>query len=247
MKKPEIISRTKTQRTIFIIVFTIMILGFIYSFANIFIAPIDYEEGVTLIKNDYILRASQTIGGILLLFLPSIIEKKWDFKIPSMMHIFVFLFLFAAIMLGEYARFHFRVPGWDKMLHILSSAFFASLSFTVIHVLNDHGILNLKPLFVAIFAFTFSMTIAVLWEFYEFAWDYFGNLNMMKYMDEAGNEYSGLKAIYDTMGDLFVATIGASVISIIGFIAVKYDKTWINKFIIKSKKKVKLEKVDNDK
>lgn len=236
MKKIEVVSTTKTQRAIFIIVLSIMIIGFIYSFVNIFIAPIDYEEGVTLIKNDYILRASQTIGGIVLLFLPSFLEKKWNFKIPSMMHSFVFLFLFAAIMLGEYARFHFRVPGFDKVLHILSSAFFASLSFTVIHVLNYHEIFKLRPLFVAIFAFTFSMTIAVFWEFYEFSWDYFANLNMLKYMDSAGNEFSGLSAIYDTMGDLFVATIGAGVISIIGYFAIKYEKTWIYKFIIRRKK-----------
>lgn len=230
---------TKTQRTIFIVVFTIMVIMFLYSFVNIFIAPSDYDEGVTLIKNDYILRATQTIGGILLLFLPSLLERRRNFKIPSIMHIFVFLFLFAAIILGEHARFHFIVPGWDKLLHILSAAFFASLSFTVIHVLNDHKIFDLKPIFVAIFAFAFSMTIAVFWEFYEFAWDYFGNLNMMKYMDASGNEFSGLKAIYDTMGDLFVATIGSAVISLIGYYAVKYDKEWINKLIIKKSKPIK--------
>lgn len=233
--KKEVITRLKAQKTIFLIVLVIMIIGFLYSFANIFIAPIDYDEGITLIKNDYILRATQTLGGILLLFLPSMIEKKWKLTIPSTMSVFVFLFLFAAIILGEHARFHFRVSGFDKVLHILSSAFFASLSFTVIHVLNDHKIFKLRPLFVAFFAFTFSMTIAVFWEFYEFAWDYFADLNMMKYMDASGNEFLGLRAISDTMGDLFVATIGSGVISFIGYYAVKYEKTWINNFIIKKK------------
>lgn len=239
--KKETNSRLNVQNIIFLVVLSIMIIGFLYSFANIFIAPIDYDEGITLIKNDYILRATQTLGGIFLLFLPSMIEKKWNLSIPSTMNIFVFLFLFAAIILGEHARFHFRVAGFDKVLHILSSAFFASLSFTIIHVLNDHKIFKLKPLFVAFFSFSFSMTIAVFWEFYEFAWDYFYDLNMMKYMDAYGNKFSGLNAISDTIGDLFVATIGSGVISFIGYYAIKYEKAWISNFIVKKKNENNIE------
>ena len=184
------------------------------------------------LKNDYILMTSEAVAAIFVLLLPTILEKKWNFDIPSKMHIFVILFLFSAVFLGEFRRFHFLVPHWDKMLHIVSGAFLASLGFTIIQTLNDHDIIHMNPLFVAIFSFSFAITIGTMWELYEYAWDVSFNLNMMKYMDEAGNPYVGLEALKDTMGDLVVDSIGAFAMSTIGYIAVKLDKLWLHDFII---------------
>jgi len=232
MKKIRVSRTTRTERIVFFSVMSLMILSFFWSFGNIFFAPLEYSDEITLIKNDYILMTSEAVAAIFVLLLPTILEKKWKFDIPSKMHIFLILFLFSAVFLGEFRRFHFLVPHWDKMLHIVSGAFLASLGFTIIQTLNDHDIIHMNPLFVAIFSFSFAITIGTMWELYEYAWDVSFNLNMMKYMDEAGNPYVGLEALKDTMGDLVVDSIGAFAMSTIGYIAVKLDKLWLHDFII---------------
>lgn len=232
MKKIRVSKTTRTERIVFFSVMSLMVLSFFWSFGNIFFAPLEYSDEITLIKNDYILMTSEAVAAIFVLLLPTILEKKWKFDIPSKMHIFVILFLFSAVFLGEFRRFHFLVPHWDKMLHIVSGAFLASLGFTIIQTLNDHDIIHMNPLFVAIFSFSFAITIGTMWELYEYAWDVSFNLNMMKYMDEAGNPYVGLEALKDTMGDLVVDSIGAFAMSTIGYIAVKLDKLWLHDFII---------------
>lgn len=223
---------TKTEKIIFFTVITFMILSFLWAFVNIFLAPLEYGNGVTIIKNDYILMTTQALAAILVLFLPTILEKKLHYDIPSKIHIFVILFLFTAVFLGEFRRFHFLIPYFDKMLHIISGAFLASLGFSVIQTLNDFDIIQMNPFFVAIFSFCFAMTIGTFWELYEYVWDFHLNLNMLKYMDEYGTEFIGLTAIKDTITDLFVDAIGAGSMSFIGFFAVKYDKVWIHDFII---------------
>ncbi|MFA7422522.1 MAG: hypothetical protein WCZ00_02185 [Acholeplasmataceae bacterium] len=232
MKKIRVSRTTRTERIVFFSVMSLMVLSFFWSFGNIFFAPLEYSDEITLIKNDYILMTSEAVAAIFVLLLPTILEKKWKFDIPSKMHIFLILFLFSAVFLGEFRRFHFLVPHWDKMLHIVSGAFLASLGFTIIQTLNDHDIIHMNPLFVAIFSFSFAITIGTMWELYEYAWDVSFNLNMMKYMDEAGNPYVGLEALKDTMGDLVVDSIGAFAMSTIGYIAVKLDKLWLHDFII---------------
>lgn len=225
-------NETRAEKYIFFTVIFLMVLSFLWAFANIFIAPLEYDEGVTIIKNDYILMATQAIAAIGVLCLPTILEKKHHYDIPSKIHIFVILFLFTAVFLGEFRRFHFLVPYFDKMLHVISGAFLASLGFSVIQTLNDYDIIHMNPFFVALFSFCFAMTVGAFWELYEYAWDVHLNLNMLKYMDEYGVELVGLAAIRDTMTDIFVDAIGAGTMSFLGFIAVKYDKLWIHDFII---------------
>lgn len=224
---------TKTEKTIFYIVLVTMAASFIYAFVHIFTAPNQYNDNVSLIKSDYILMTLQALGGLVLLFLPMMIEKKWKVDIPSGMNIFLIIFLYAAIILGEFRRFYFYVPGWDKMLHTISGAFLAALSFSVISMLNGYDIIKMNPFLVAIFTFCFAMTLGILWELYEYIWDTFANLNMQKYADAQGVPFVGKEALKDTMGDVIVDGIGAMTMSIIGFFAVKYDKPWINYFVIK--------------
>lgn len=231
-KKVRDQNSSKTQKVVFYFVLVSMILSFFYAFANIFIAPLDYSEVDTLIKNDYILMAMQAFGGTFLLFIPSLIEKRFKVYVPPVLVIAMLLFLYAAIILGEFRRFHFIVPGWDKLLHIFSGSFLALLSFSIISLLNEYDIIHMNPLFVSLFAFCFAMTIGALWEIYEFLWDYFGDLNMQKYANEQGVPYVGKEALFDTMMDFIVDAIGAFAVSFAGFFALKYRRSWFNSLMI---------------
>ncbi len=223
---------TRFEKIIFYFIFVSMVLSFIYAVVNAIVAPLEYSETVTLIKNDYILMAMQALGGTFLLFIPSIIEKRFKVYIPPIMIIFMLLFLYSAIILGEFNRFHFRVPGWDKLLHMSSSAFFAVLSFSLISMLNDYEYVKLNPFFVSLVAFCFATTIGVVWEIYEFIWDYFGDLNMQKYMTDTGVPLIGKDALLDTMNDFIVNSIGALSMSVIGFFSLKFDSKLIHQLMI---------------
>ncbi len=74
------------------------------------------------------------------------------------------------------------IPGWDTMLHTLNGFLAAAVGFSLIMLLNDDDRLtfDLSPLFLALVAFCFSMTIGVLWEFFEFFMDYFLGSDMQK-------------------------------------------------------------------
>ena len=119
---------------------------------------------------------------VLLLFLvPAIIEDKMDLSIPPLFQAIIFAFIFAAEILGEVDHYYVKIPGWDTMLHTINGFLFAAVGFSLIYLLNrDSRDFNLSPLYMTLVAFCFSMTIGVIWEFFECAMDQFFNMDMQK-------------------------------------------------------------------
>lgn len=119
---------------------------------------------------------------LLLLIMPSLIQLKLRVELPTGLEIILLLFIFAAEILGEIRAFYTLIPGWDTMLHTLNGFLMAAIGFALVDLLNRESKLTfeLSPLYMAIVAFCFSMTIGVLWEFFEFAMDQFFMLDMQK-------------------------------------------------------------------
>lgn len=189
-------------------------------------------------RSDYVLMIIQCILGIFALVLPKILFKK-KIEIPTNMYMLYMIFLYCAICLGELRSFYYKIPNWDTILHMFSGGMMGALGFSFVSLLNktENFHLKLTPVFVAIFSFMLSITLGVLWEVYEFAFDGLLGLNMQKFMLESGEILVGRAAVVDTMEDLIVDMIGAFVMSIIGYISLKYKKGWIEKLIIKMKKR----------
>ena len=120
-----------------------------------------------------------TIG---LLYVPSWIQVKLHIELPPALEITILCFIFAAEILGEVNAFYVNVPHWDTMLHTLNGFLAAAVGFSMVLLLNDDERLtfDLSPFFLALVAFCFSMTIGVLWEFFEFSMDYFFHTDMQK-------------------------------------------------------------------
>ena len=207
---------------------------------KIIVSPTSNTENIEglRVKTDYILMLSQCILGVVALFLPNIISKKTKIVIPSNMYIVYILFLYGAVFLGEVRNYYYRVPNWDTILHTCSGAMLGALGFSFINILNkqERVHVELSPGFVAFFAFEFAITLGVIWEIYEFLADGVLGLNMQKFALENGTQLIGRTAVTDTMEDLIVDSIGAFVMSIIGYISLKYKKGWIEKLLIKIKK-----------
>lgn len=122
-------------------------------------------------------------GMTLLLFLlPSFIERTVRIDLPDTLEVIILLFIFAAEILGEIRGFYIDFPYWDTMLHTLNGFLCAAIGFSLVDILNRHDkfSFSLSPLYMAVVAFCFSMTIGVLWEFYEFAVDQLLFLDMQK-------------------------------------------------------------------
>lgn len=197
---------------------------------------------------------------LFLMILPSILSRSLEVELPSTLEIIILLFIFAAEMLGELNSFYVLVPQWDTMLHTLNGFLCAAIGFALVDLLNrnERFSFQLSPVYLALVAFCFSMTVGVLWEFFEFAADSLLSFDMQKdtvvsaihsvvldptktntvvhirdiadviiVHSDGSQQALGVGGyldigIYDTMEDLLVNFIGASVFSVIGYFYVKH-------------------------
>ena len=122
---------------------------------------------------------------ILTLFLftiPSFIERTIKIDVPDTLEVIILLFIFAAEILGEIQAYYIEFPFWDTMLHTMNGFLCAAIGFSLVDILNrsDRFTFSLSPVYLAVVAFCFSMTVGVVWEFFEWAMDSFFFLDMQK-------------------------------------------------------------------
>ncbi len=117
-----------------------------------------------------------------LLLLPAFVSTKFKIEMPTLLENIVFIFIFAAQILGELNDYYIRYPLWDTMLHTVTGFLAAAVGLSLIDLLNrsEKVRLDMSPLFVALVSFCFSMTIGVLWEFFEFGADVLLQTDMQK-------------------------------------------------------------------
>ena len=119
---------------------------------------------------------------LLLLVIPSLLQVTFRVELPTTLEIIILIFIFAAEILGEIREFYLIFPFWDTALHTLNGFLAAAIGFSLVDLLNrsERTVFNLSPLFTAIVAFCFSMTIGVVWEFFEFGMDQLAGFDMQK-------------------------------------------------------------------
>ncbi len=195
--------------------------------------------------------------ALVLFLLPAVFEKNFGIDIPGVLEGIILFFIFASVVLGEMGNYYTRFPLWDTILHTLNGFLCAAVGFGLVDILHRTNRENFKlsPFFLALVAFCFSMTIGVLWEFFECGMDVFFGKDMQKdmvissvistYLSENTKEPMVLENIkqlavngkdlgiegyldiglYDTMKDLLVNFAGAIVFSVIGFFYEKNRET----------------------
>lgn len=119
--------------------------------------------------------------SLILLFAPLFIQNKFEITIPDGLEIAIYLFIFSAEILGEINNFYGVVPHWDTMLHTINGFLATAVGFSLIDLLNKNSKgIHLSPFYLCLVAFCFSMTIGVLWEFFEYGADRFFLSDMQK-------------------------------------------------------------------
>lgn len=139
----------------------------------------------TIIRQFFLHNYEGIFVGVLTLILfgvPTFIERKTDIDLPPVLEGIIYCFIFAAEILGELNSFYTKIPYWDSMLHTINGFLMAAIGFALVDIFNrsDRFSVKLSPLFLAIVAFCFSMTVGVLWEFFEFAMDTYIGTDMQK-------------------------------------------------------------------
>lgn len=142
---------------------------------------------VILILIRYILRADIESAFVCVLVLviytlPLLVETRLDIEIPSALEVIIFVFVFAAEIMGELQAYFIKYSNWDTMLHTSAGFLLAAVGFSLVDLLNrsENVKVQLSPGYLAITAFCFSMTIGLLWEFIEFSADRLFLLDMQK-------------------------------------------------------------------
>ena len=140
---------------------------------------------LTFIRSAFMHRYENMFVALLALILfcvPMLIERSLAIDIPPLMEGIIYCFIYAAEILGGINSFYTIIPGWDTMLHTINGFLVAAVGFSLIDLFNrsERFSFKLSPLFLAIVAFCFSMTVGVLWEFFEFGMDQFFGTDMQK-------------------------------------------------------------------
>lgn len=138
--------------------------------------------GILQFLNGSYQNALLCVFTLILFLLPAFVQKTFNVELPSTLEIIVLIFIFAAEILGELAEYYVKFSIWDTMLHTTTGFLAAAIGLSLIDLLNrsDRFQIKLSPFFVALVSFCFSMTVGVLWEFFEFAMDVFFRTDMQK-------------------------------------------------------------------
>lgn len=157
---------------------------------------------------------------LFLTFLPTIVKRRWHIHYPTEFEFVIMTFIFCSIVLGSIGSFYDHFPWWDIFLHTLSGVIIALIGFSMVYILNRGSIrkVSLSHSFVALFAFSFAISIGALWEIYEYSVDQLLGWNMQR---------SGLN---DTMADLIVDTIGAFSVALLGYLYLKGRSKFLGRF-----------------
>lgn len=160
-------SRLKENKATFFIFTVLRILIVAVMIRSIFIG--NYEATATCVLT------------LLLLLLPSFLEGALRVNIPPLFEGIIYCFIFSANILGELAHFYAHIPIWDTLLHTLNGFLFAAVGYSTVDLLNRNSKhIKLSPLYLTLVAFCVSMTVGVLWEFFECGMDLFFGTDMQK-------------------------------------------------------------------
>lgn len=172
---------------------------------------------------------------LLLLLVPSFVQLTFKVELPIFLEILILVFIYAAEILGEIDNYYFSIPYWDTILHTINGFVCAAVGFSMVSLLNRSEKIQffVSPLFLAIVSFTFSMTIGVLWEFFEFSMDQLFTMDTQKDTLITSIHSAGVDEILPPFeeNDIHKVTVNGEVISDQGYIDIGLIDTMEDLFV----------------
>lgn len=147
--------------------------------------------------------------ALVLTLLPAAFSRRFNIRLPASFLVAISGFVFGTLFLGEVFNFYERFWWWDIILHGTSAIGFGIIGFLFIFYLFQGDKYAAPPWALGFIAFCFAVAVGAVWEIFEFGMDQVFGLNMQK---------SGL---VDTMTDLIVDCVGATIGGVSGFFWLK--------------------------
>lgn len=145
--------------------------------------------------------------------LPYVLKRKTGIHIPHVLRIGITIFMFMTLILGEIAGFYTTFKWWDIVLHGVATAGLTLIGFILLLLFFKQNELRSKTLVASVLAVSFALTLAVVWELYEFFVDILFAPDPLMQPSNA-----------DTMTDLIISIVGATVVAIGGFRYIKWKE-----------------------
>lgn len=198
-----------STRIFLVLLFIATIIAMQYNLINVFV------------KKDYIGVFTSTVVIMFLTFVPNILHKlKLD--VSNLLYFLYLLVVVSSLLMGGIFRFYKLIPVWDSILHLITPIFWGMIGFAFINVFNGKkSAFTLTPFFAMFYVFLFAMTCGMVWEVYEFTIDIITKSNMQRYMTMDGVVKIGQDALFDTMKDLVLNTIGSIIVCLWTYVGVK--------------------------
>ncbi len=205
------ISRSKSASPMQII----LIASYILVTVSLLIA---FAVGIISKNTEVVLSSAATL--VIEAILP-LLRKYARISLPAGLELSAVIFLFCSVTLAKALDFYTLIPCWDILLHIASGPLLTALGVALLGLWSFGGKRNevLSPLFVVLFGLFFSMTVASLWEFYEFAYDLLFKTQMQRHEIVKGVLDTGL---FDTMTDMLVAFAGSLIYGVYLFLRLRF-------------------------
>lgn len=180
----------------------------------------DWREGYTavLVFSVVVLLLNRAIN---------LFVTKNNIVAPQILMVSIVAFSYCALFLGSGLNFYTKFWWWDDLLHAISGLIAGLVGFLLVYYLNARHNMNISPLFVAVFAFTFAVTIGAVWEIIEFMWDWAFKTSTQRwaYTDDMliGHPWQGT-GLRDTISDLIVGAVGGLVAAFFSYSLYKRDR-----------------------
>lgn len=221
MKKRKM-ERVKILYIVFLVVLFLELLGAL--------GAIIFGES-SVIRDAGITNLFLVVITTIVILIPWIVESRYKIDIPDFLEVVLLSMVFIAVVLGFLNDYYVNVKGFDKFTHILSGVTLSIVAFQALYVLNKSSKISfsMPPFIMTVFAYTFSITLLVVWEFYEFVADTISfnlnsdtmrNMQRYQWINESlffPQDYG----LYDTMVDLLVGAVGALVVAIVGYLLIR--------------------------
>lgn len=156
----------------------------------------------------------QTIAIIafLITFIPTILNNIFHVKIPSSFEVLYLLFIYGLLTLGELRGFYHGSIWWSVLMTFTASLVLGFIGLSIVHVLHKTNRIGKNPFLAAAIVFSLSLSLATLWQLFEFVLDTL--------------IHSGLqKNLADTMQNISINTLGALLMAIAGYNQIKTGST----------------------
>lgn len=145
--------------------------------------------------------AFQAVLALVMFTFPALITRFLHFSIPQDCRMLYYIFTFSTVVVGSAMYGYSWIPYWDKLFHFISGILISAVGLIVSHLLfhSLSGTRKVRRILYTLFSFTFNLSLAVLWEIYEYM------LYIFLGIDAVNTLTSGVN---DTMQDLIVCLLG---------------------------------------